>query len=163
MSALTSYFCLFSFSLRSNFSASSCIIHCQSSLAFSLREPIRSFVRGHFGSNCDEIMLSGDLLQFIFRQVIDVEWLPPLRQDLPLLLSLRLFLRPLAALALFDSLLLGTAAVVLYFTMHRNLFIQTFCWIPPYWCVMLVSAFFFLASSSCFFLCSSCSLLSFSS
>lgn len=47
MSALTSYFCLFSFSPRSNFSASSCIIHCQSSLAFSLREPIRSFVSGH--------------------------------------------------------------------------------------------------------------------
>lgn len=45
-STLTSYFCLFSFSLRSNFSASSCIIHCQSSLAFSLREPIRSFVSG---------------------------------------------------------------------------------------------------------------------
>lgn len=33
---LTSYFCLFSFSVRSNFSASSCIIHCQSSVAFSL-------------------------------------------------------------------------------------------------------------------------------
>lgn len=45
-STLTSYFCLFSFSPRSNFSASSCIIHCQSSLAFSLREPIRSFVSG---------------------------------------------------------------------------------------------------------------------
>lgn len=45
-STLTSYFCLFSFSPRSNFSASSCIIHCQSSLAFSLRQPIRSFVSG---------------------------------------------------------------------------------------------------------------------
>lgn len=33
---LTSYFCLFSFSLRSNFSASSPISHCHSSLAFSL-------------------------------------------------------------------------------------------------------------------------------
>lgn len=108
MSALTSYFCLFSFSPRSNFSASSCIIHCQSSLAFSLREPIRSFVSGHFHttswSDCDEIMFSGDLLQFIFRQVIDVEWLPSVCQDLLLLLSLRLFLRPLAALALQDKI-----------------------------------------------------------
>lgn len=34
--ALTSYFCLLSFSQRSNFSASSSIIHCHSSLAFSL-------------------------------------------------------------------------------------------------------------------------------
>lgn len=34
--ALTSYFCLFSFSLRSNFSASSVSSHCHSSLAFSL-------------------------------------------------------------------------------------------------------------------------------
>lgn len=50
------------------------------------------------------IMFSGDLLQFIFRQMIDVEWLPPLGQDLPLLLSLRLFLRPLAALALPDKI-----------------------------------------------------------
>lgn len=33
---LTSYFCLLSFSLRSNFSASSPISHCHSSLAFSL-------------------------------------------------------------------------------------------------------------------------------
>lgn len=33
---LTSYFCLLSFSLRSNFSASSPISHCHNSLAFSL-------------------------------------------------------------------------------------------------------------------------------
>lgn len=38
--ALTSYFCLLSFSLRSNFSASSSIIHCHSSLAFSLRNQV---------------------------------------------------------------------------------------------------------------------------
>lgn len=53
-------------------------------------------------ANGDEITFSGDLLQFIFRQMIDVEWLPPIRQDLLLLLSLRLFLRPFAALALRD-------------------------------------------------------------
>ncbi len=178
MSALTSYFCLFSFSLRSNFSASSCIIHCQSSLAFSLREPIRSFVSGHSHTtswpDCD------DLLQFIFRQMIDVEWLPSVCQDLLLLLSLRLFLRPLAALTLQEKI----DSVWFIFTwyccssfikknvfpnawyndnIHRNLLIQTFCWMPPNWCVLLVSTFFFLASSSCFFLCSSCSLLSFSS
>lgn len=39
----------------------------------------------------------------------------------------------------------------------------TFCWIPPYWWVMLVRAFFFLASSSCFLRWSSASFLSFSS
>lgn len=37
---LTSYFCLLSVSLRSNFSASSSIIHCHNSLAFSLRNQV---------------------------------------------------------------------------------------------------------------------------
>lgn len=53
--------------------------------------------------------------------------------------------------------------IITYVSSSRTLLIQTFCWIPPYWCVLLVRTFFFLASSSCFFLCSSCSLLSFSS
>lgn len=119
MSALTSYFCLFSFSPRSNFSASSCIIHCQSSLAFSLREPIRSFVSGHFHttswSDCDEITyfslssdrwstLSGFLLsaRIFFFFSLSVCFFAPLR---PSPCKTRLMV--------FDSLLLGTAAVVL--------------------------------------------------
>ena len=39
----------------------------------------------------------------------------------------------------------------------------TLCWTPPNWWVLVVRAFFFLASSSCFFRCSSISFLSFSS
>lgn len=46
--ARTSYFCLLSFSLRSNFSASSSIIHCHSSLAFSLWNKVTRSDIGHF-------------------------------------------------------------------------------------------------------------------
>ncbi len=50
-------------------------------------------------------------------------------------------------LIVFDSYLLGTAAVVYKKNVfpnawyndniHRNLLIQTFCWMPPNWCVLL--------------------------
>lgn len=48
--ALTSYFCLFNFSLRSNFSASSVISHCHSSLAFSLLRKKTPKKQEHFSN-----------------------------------------------------------------------------------------------------------------
>lgn len=117
--ALTSYFCLFSFSLRSNFSASSVISHCHSSPAFSLlNKNQEEFQREKQNSNqnCKNMSTLGytnktpasdcktvktvSSLQFVLAEMVDAERLPPLCQDLPLLLSFRLLLCSLLAILL---------------------------------------------------------------
>lgn len=143
--------------------------------------------------SCSQRPESQDVLQLVLIQVIDIQSFPSLSQDLLLLLPLSQLLGSSPALTLWENkqtradkaqmhvvicvtLTLKShdvrlmAACEAKSCIHTSvssyviviLKVGTFCAAPYCW-VMLERTFFFLASSSSFLRCSSCSLRSFSS
>ncbi len=104
--SLTSYFCLFSLSMCSNFSASRVFMNSNSSCALSLKSTRHTLARldclhGHFNS------LEHNSPQFVLVEMVNVEWFASLSQDLFLLLSLCLFLATFLGIGLKDKQYVG--------------------------------------------------------